>query len=75
MTPKHFHAYPQEKFGDNKGVTRSSKLKKIRQYKKKPKRQTVLNKTPDRKLKIEQHEPTKTEMNSDRIIPYPLKQR
>lgn len=54
MTPKHFHAYPQEKFGDNKGVTRSSKLKKIRQYKKKPKRQTVLNKTPDRKLKIEQ---------------------
>ena len=64
MTPKHFHAYPQEKFGDNKGVTRSSKLKKDRQYKKKPKRQTVLNKTPDRKLKIEQHEPTKTEMNS-----------
>ena len=66
MTSKHFHAYPQEKFGDNKGVTRSSKLKKDRQYKKKPKRQTVLNKTP--KLKIEQHEPTKTEMNSGALV-------
>jgi hypothetical protein len=68
MTPKHFHAYPQEKFGDNKGVTRSSKLKKNRQYKKKRKRQTVLIKTPNRKLKIEQHEPTKTEMNSGVLV-------
>ena len=60
MTPEHFHAYPQERFGDNKGVTRSSKLKKDRQYKtqkKKTKRQAVFHKIPDRKIKIEQHEP------------------
>ena len=56
MTPKHFHAYPQERFGENKGVIRSSKLKEDRQYKtqkKKTKRQTVFHKTPDRKIKIE----------------------
>ena len=47
----------KEKFDDTKEVIRSRKLKKDRQYdgKQRTKRQTMINGTLNRKLRIEQH--------------------
>ena len=47
----------KEKFDDTKEVIRSRKSKKDRQYdgKQRTKRQTLINGTLDRKLRIEQH--------------------